>query len=205
MATRNTTAAAASDAEIVDRLRKAGDRSRQADHGRLRVRDRGRFQGRPVAGHRRRPRQRKAHPRRAAPARSRTSLASPRRRSPPARVPAALGDCFILVDPLDGTREFVSRRPDFTVNIALIAQGRARYRRRLRAGARRDVLRLARACGGDRGRTRLCGRGAAGRSHVRSRRAAAHHRRQPLARHAETEASTSASSRPPRSCRSARR
>jgi len=34
--------------------------------------------------------------------------------------PAALGDAFILVDPLDGTREFVNRRPDFTVNIALI-------------------------------------------------------------------------------------
>src|SRR5690606_14276129 len=30
------------------------------------------------------------------------------------------GDCFLLVDPLDGTREFVNRRPDFTVNIALI-------------------------------------------------------------------------------------
>ena len=33
------------------------------------------------------------------------------------------GDCFLLVDPLDGTREFINRRPDFTVNIALIRYG----------------------------------------------------------------------------------
>jgi len=31
---------------------------------------------------------------------------------------------FFLVDPLDGTREFVQRRGDFTVNIALIEAGR---------------------------------------------------------------------------------
>jgi len=30
---------------------------------------------------------------------------------------------FILADPLDGTREFLAGRPDFTVNIALIHQG----------------------------------------------------------------------------------
>ena len=30
------------------------------------------------------------------------------------------GDLFFLVDPLDGTKEFVERRGDFTVNIALI-------------------------------------------------------------------------------------
>ncbi|HET9067540.1 MAG TPA: 3'(2'),5'-bisphosphate nucleotidase CysQ, partial [Amaricoccus sp.] len=30
---------------------------------------------------------------------------------------------FFLVDPLDGTKEFVQRRGDFTVNIALIEQG----------------------------------------------------------------------------------
>ncbi|WP_127519521.1 3'(2'),5'-bisphosphate nucleotidase CysQ [Mesorhizobium sp. Z1-4] len=36
------------------------------------------------------------------------------------RMPAALGDEFILVDPLDGTREFVGGRGDFTVNIALV-------------------------------------------------------------------------------------
>lgn len=30
---------------------------------------------------------------------------------------------FILVDPLDGTREFISRNGEFTVNIALIEQG----------------------------------------------------------------------------------
>ena len=32
-------------------------------------------------------------------------------------------DTFVLVDPLDGTKEFVQRRGDFTVNIALIENG----------------------------------------------------------------------------------
>lgn len=35
----------------------------------------------------------------------------------------ACGDAFLLIDPLDGTREFVNRRPDFTVNIALVRGG----------------------------------------------------------------------------------
>jgi 3'(2'), 5'-bisphosphate nucleotidase len=39
------------------------------------------------------------------------------------RVPA-IGDRFWLVDPLDGTREFVGRNGEFTVNIALIEHGR---------------------------------------------------------------------------------
>lgn len=39
-------------------------------------------------------------------------------------LPAVIGDLFFLVDPLDGTREFVEGRPDFTVNIALIAGGK---------------------------------------------------------------------------------
>ena len=34
-----------------------------------------------------------------------------------------VGDCFWLVDPLDGTREFISRNGEFTVNIALIEGG----------------------------------------------------------------------------------
>lgn len=38
-------------------------------------------------------------------------------------VPGDLGDCFVLVDPLDGTREFVAGRSEFTVNIALIRGG----------------------------------------------------------------------------------
>ena len=38
-------------------------------------------------------------------------------------VPGNLGDRFYLVDPLDGTREFVNRNGDFTVNIALIEHG----------------------------------------------------------------------------------
>ena len=32
----------------------------------------------------------------------------------------AKGDTFLIVDPLDGTKEFVHRRGDFTVNIALL-------------------------------------------------------------------------------------
>ncbi|MBN9076860.1 MAG: 3'(2'),5'-bisphosphate nucleotidase CysQ [Rhizobiales bacterium] len=39
------------------------------------------------------------------------------------RSPGDLGDAFFLVDPLDGTKEFVKRRADFTVNIALIRGG----------------------------------------------------------------------------------
>jgi len=39
------------------------------------------------------------------------------------RIPDISGGRFWLVDPLDGTREFVSRNGEFTVNIALIEQG----------------------------------------------------------------------------------
>lgn len=35
----------------------------------------------------------------------------------------ASADSFILVDPVDGTKEFISGRDDFTVNIALIVSG----------------------------------------------------------------------------------
>ena len=34
------------------------------------------------------------------------------------------GGCYWLVDPLDGTKEFIKRNGEFTVNIALIARGR---------------------------------------------------------------------------------
>ncbi|WP_274425034.1 3'(2'),5'-bisphosphate nucleotidase CysQ [Chelativorans sp. YIM 93263] len=37
-------------------------------------------------------------------------------------LPVCDGD-FLLVDPLDGTREFINRRQDFTVNIALVRDG----------------------------------------------------------------------------------
>ena len=39
------------------------------------------------------------------------------------RIPE-IGDLFWLVDPLDGTKEFISRNGEFTVNIALVHQGR---------------------------------------------------------------------------------
>jgi 3'(2'), 5'-bisphosphate nucleotidase len=38
-----------------------------------------------------------------------------------------LGPLFFLVDPLDGTKEFIKKRTDFTVNIALIEEGRPRF------------------------------------------------------------------------------
>jgi 3'(2'),5'-bisphosphate nucleotidase len=40
------------------------------------------------------------------------------------QVPADLGQVFVLVDPLDGTKEFISRNGEFTVNIGVIAEGR---------------------------------------------------------------------------------
>lgn len=40
------------------------------------------------------------------------------------RVPSIEGCSFILVDPLDGTKEFINRHKDFTVNIALIEEGK---------------------------------------------------------------------------------
>jgi 3'(2'), 5'-bisphosphate nucleotidase len=38
-----------------------------------------------------------------------------------------LPERFFLVDPLDGTKEFIKKRSDFTVNIALIEEGRPRF------------------------------------------------------------------------------
>lgn len=38
-------------------------------------------------------------------------------------LPGELGTAFFLVDPLDGTKEFVNRKTDFTVNIALVRDG----------------------------------------------------------------------------------
>lgn len=35
----------------------------------------------------------------------------------------AKGDTFLIVDPLDGTKEFIHRRGDFTVNIAYVEKG----------------------------------------------------------------------------------
>src|SRR5450432_3083853 len=40
------------------------------------------------------------------------------------RVPLHLGTRFFLVDPLDGTKEFLKRNGEFTVNIALVDAGR---------------------------------------------------------------------------------
>ncbi len=37
--------------------------------------------------------------------------------------PCSVGNMFFLIDPLDGTKEFVNRNTDFTVNIALVRNG----------------------------------------------------------------------------------
>jgi 3'(2'), 5'-bisphosphate nucleotidase len=42
--------------------------------------------------------------------------------APPAEA-AALGPYFVLVDPLDGTKEFLAGRDEFTINVAVIADG----------------------------------------------------------------------------------
>jgi len=39
------------------------------------------------------------------------------------RIPDISGGRFFLVDPIDGTKEFISRNGEFTVNIALIEEG----------------------------------------------------------------------------------
>jgi 3'(2'), 5'-bisphosphate nucleotidase len=39
-------------------------------------------------------------------------------------LPRDLGNAFFLIDPLDGTKEFINRHADFTVNIALIRGGK---------------------------------------------------------------------------------
>jgi 3'(2'), 5'-bisphosphate nucleotidase len=38
--------------------------------------------------------------------------------------PAAVADRFLLVDPLDGTKEFIVRNGEFTINVALIEKGK---------------------------------------------------------------------------------
>jgi len=38
---------------------------------------------------------------------------------------AAMGDIYFLVDPLDGTKEFIKKTGEFTVNIAVILNGKA--------------------------------------------------------------------------------
>ena len=51
---------------------------------------------------------------------------------------------FFLIDPLDGTKEFVAGRAEFTVNLALVTQRNAAARHHRRAGARIDLARAGR-------------------------------------------------------------
>jgi 3'(2'), 5'-bisphosphate nucleotidase len=45
----------------------------------------------------------------------------------PGATAGPLPNRFFLVDPLDGTKEFIKKRSDFTVNVALIENGRPRF------------------------------------------------------------------------------
>ena len=38
--------------------------------------------------------------------------------------PAAIDDDFVLIDPVDGTRELVAGRDEFTINVAVVSNGR---------------------------------------------------------------------------------
>ena len=57
---------------------------------------------------------------------------------------SSTGRPFWLVDPLDGTKEFIKRNGEFTVNIALIENGRPTLGIVLAPGDRDAV---ARCCG----------------------------------------------------------
>src|SRR5262245_3394496 len=41
-------------------------------------------------------------------------------------LPDRIPDTFILVDPLDGTRELIAGRDEFTINVAIVSDGRPR-------------------------------------------------------------------------------
>ena len=55
--------------------------------------------------------------------------------------PAIASASFILVDPLDGTREFIAGRDEYTINIAAGFRWRAHSRRHYRAGPWPDLAR----------------------------------------------------------------
>ncbi len=77
-----------------------------------------------------------------------------------------IGDAFLLVDPVDGTKEFIKRKGDFTVNIALICSGKPVAGSRLRPGPARDVFRRRRGAAHRRFRARAkaCARAASSRN-----------------------------------------
>ena len=96
-----------------------------------------------VAGHRGRPRRRADHPR------ARWRAAAPgvpviaEEEVAAGRIPAH-GDTYFLVDPLDGTKEFVRGGDDYTVNIGLIVGRHADAGRGLSRRRRGDAARRAR-------------------------------------------------------------
>ena len=132
-------------------LRARGARSRPRRHGRVcawRARRARKADGSPVTARRRA--RRGDHPGAAERARARDAdrrRGGGRRR----RADSTSAPRFFLVDPLDGTKEFISRNGEFTINIALIEPAR-------RSPARSTRPRWT-GCG-SRAATRLCLRGA---------------------------------------------
>ncbi len=111
-------------------------RRRPRDHGDLCHRFFRQGQGRPDAGDRSRRSRRAHHPR--GPGEARSGNAGDLRGSRLGRAAFPKSPpSFFLVDPLDGTKEFISRNGEFTVNIALRRDRRAGGRRGLCPGPER--------------------------------------------------------------------
>ena len=158
------------DRALLDELT-ASCRRRAGDHAVRGAGARGPHQGRPQPGDRSRRGRRGDHP-----ARTRTLL--------PGIAGGVGGSClaecrrrnrrtFILVDPLDGTREFIDGRDEFTVNIAIVvtgvrSTGIAAHRRSILSGAARTAQAATAASAARRRRKRA----RAGRSCERTRIAA---------------------------------
>ena len=100
-------------------------------------------QERPLAGHRRRRGVGGHHCGRRCPAAARHHGDRRGKRRPPPRRRAS-EPSFVLVDPLDGTKEFLAGRDEFTVNVAIVTQWRSGRRHRRGAGARAVVARRRR-------------------------------------------------------------
>ena len=94
----------------------------------------------------------------------------PKRKWRRADIPAH-DDTYFLVDPLDGTKEFVRGGDDYTVNIGLIENRSPQARRGVRAGdgaaARRDASAKGLARRGERARGAIATRSGAARRRLR--------------------------------------
>ena len=120
------------------------------------------------------------------------------------RVPEIDGGPFWLVDPLDGTKEFIKRNGEFTVNIALIEDGRPTLGIVL-APATDTLWRGAAGLGADKSDAR---RRLRGHRHAHAAGRRPHRLRQPQPRRStatSTSGSAATASPSPSACRPARR